>query len=332
MIAEGPSFQRSSNNVAFINGKVYVFGGELKPREPRDNDIYAVEINDASGFAANGAGVIKVDDETSPSPRVGSASTTLNGQMYVFSGRGGIAMAPIEEHGSLWRFSAEGPRWSSSVPSNSTAQYPAGRSYHAMTSNEIDTIYIHAGCPEKGRLNDLWAFHMPTQTWKELKPAPGPPRGGSSLVFCSGKLYRMNGFDGKMEVGGAIDIYDPQSNDWTTLVFSADGKDGPGARSVSALLPVSIKGDPHLITLFGESDPSSLGHQGAGKMLSDIWAFSLQTQKWTEVKAKVEGGRHGPAPRGWFAADAIDGRSGVVVAGGLAEDNSRLGDVWLLEL
>ena len=200
-----------------------------------------------------------------------------------------------------------------------------------MASNGIDTLYIHAGCPEKGRLNDLWAFHLPTQTWTELTPARGPPRGGTSLAFWSGKLYRMNGFDGRVELGGVVDIYDLRSNKWATLEFPADGKDGPGARSVSALVPVSIKGDMHLLTLFGESDPSSLGHQGAGKMLSDVWTFDLQKHRWASVKATVEDEGHGPAARGWFAADAVEGGRGVMVAGGLAEDNSRLGDVWTLE-
>jgi hypothetical protein len=27
--------------------------------------------------------------------------------------------------------------------------------------------------------------------------------------------------------------------------------------------------------MFGERDPSSLGHAGAGKMLTDVWAFVL---------------------------------------------------------
>ena len=328
---KSPQLQRSSNNVASIDQNIYVFGGELKPREPRDSDVYSMKINNASELTSDGAEAMKVSSEVKPSARVGAACTALNGQMFVFSGRGGIAMAPIEERGKLWVFDVKEGRWSNFVPSVSEDPYPAGRSYHAMTSNGVDTIYIHAGCPEKGRLNDLWAFHIPTKAWKELAAAPGSPRGGSSMVFSSGKLYRMNGFDGTVELGGAIDIYDIVSNKWATFEFPADGKDGPGARSVSALLSVSIKGNPHLITLFGESDPSSLGHQGAGKMLSDLWAFDMQTHKWTKVEPRVSGGADEPAARGWFAADTLDGKSGIVVAGGLAEDNSRLGDVWTLE-
>lgn len=40
----------------------------------------------------------------SPSPRVGSASSSLHAQIYLFSGRGGEAMAPVEENGAVWVF------------------------------------------------------------------------------------------------------------------------------------------------------------------------------------------------------------------------------------
>jgi len=84
--------------------------------------------------------------------------------------------------------------------------------------------------------------------------------------------------------------------------------------------------------MFGETDPSALGHAGAGKMLGNVWAYSLQAKKWYKIDWEGEG----PKPRGWFAADLVpgggqDGKSAVIVHGGLAEDNSRLGDVWKFE-
>ena len=38
-----------------------------------------------------------------------------------------------------------------------------------------------------------------------------------------------------------------------------------------------------LLTLFGERDPSSLGHQGAGKMLGDVWMYDIALATWSEV-------------------------------------------------
>jgi hypothetical protein len=171
-------------------------------------------------------------------------------------------MAPVEENGCIWEFDPPTSTWSLTHPSE-TSIYPPARSYHCMVSDGRDTLYIHAGCPEKGRLADLWAFNLSTRKWTELASAPDPPRGGPSIAFSDGLLYRMSGFDGKTEQGGSLDIYFPERNAWTSYTYAPDGKAGPTPRSVSALLPVSIGGKTCLVTLFGERDPSSLGHQGA---------------------------------------------------------------------
>ena len=245
----------------------------------------------------------------------------------MFSGRGGEAMAPIEEAGRLWVLEPSKGSWT--LLSHTSDVYPPARSYHCMTSNGIDTIYIHAGCPEKGRLSDLWAFNVHDLCWKQLAAAPDPPRGGPSMARVNGKLYRMNGFDGTMEQGGSLDIYDLATDSWSAHAFAADGVSGPGARSVATLLPVRTGDRTYLCTLFGESDPSSLGHQGAGNMLSDAWAYSLETGLWSQI---LFNSSECPQGRGWFDADVahMNGKDGIVVVGGLGESNERLGDVWLL--
>jgi len=32
-----------------VDNRVYVFGGELEPRKPRDNDLFAVDVDAAQG-------------------------------------------------------------------------------------------------------------------------------------------------------------------------------------------------------------------------------------------------------------------------------------------
>lgn len=324
-VAEFEVLQRSSQVLATISGHAFVFGGELRPREPRDNDVHVLGLQ--GGGQKPSTSVETTTSHRSPSARVGSASSTLNGRLYLFSGRGGIAMAPIEEDGTIWEFDPAASNWSalSPVGSSSPPLFPPARSYHCMANDGSDTIYLHAGCPEQGRLCDLWAFSLASKQWKQLAPAPDPPRGGSSIAFADGRLYRMNGFDGKTEQGGSVDIYSPETDSWTSHGFTADGKNGPEPRSVSALLPVRIQGRQSLVTLFGERDPSALGHQGAGKMLGDVWAFDLEDRTWTEVEIS---GDALPAPRGWFAADTYGDQ--IVVQGGLDESNKRLGDLWML--
>ncbi|KAL2841730.1 kelch repeat protein [Aspergillus pseudoustus] len=328
------SIQRSSQALSVIGNNAYIYGGELRPREPVDSSVYRISL--PSGQTAPSQITTLTSTDRSPQPRVGTASATIGDKIYLFSGRGGIAMSPLEESGSLWVFDTkESPassHWVQLTPAPSTG-FPQGRSYHALTSNGTDTIYLHAGCPTTDRLSDLWSFDVKTSVWKELPSAPGPARGGTSIAFSNGKIYRMNGFDGKTEQGGAVDVFDIADNEWKTTTFPPDGVSGPEARSVAALLALQINGRESLVTLFGERDPSSLGHAGAGKMLSDVWAFDIQDQKWSKVSVS-DGADGKPAARGWFDADVLapeDGRGGVVVHGGLAESNERLGDAWLLE-
>jgi N-acetylneuraminic acid mutarotase len=265
---------------------------------------------------------------TSPQPRVGSATTTtLDGKIYLFSGRGGVDMAPLEDDGVLWVLDPLKKGWKQLVPDGGPdAPKPAGRSYHAMAGDGRDTLYVHAGCPAKGRLGDLWSFDVKAGSWKRLADAPGPARGGTSLAYSQGRLWRMNGFDGKVELGGTIDVYDIATDRWETITYDADGKTGPTARSVCALLALDVNGKPSLVTLFGESDPSNLGHAGAGNMLGDVWLFDIHSKQWRAVE--TEG--MVPPPRGWFDADVLEGRTAILVTGGLKATNERLDDAWIL--
>lgn len=238
-------------------------------------------------------------------------------------------MSALSENGGLWTFTPSDSSWSLLTPAEASAPYPEARSYHSATSDGSSKIFVHAGCPVSGRLRDFWSFDIHTRVWVQLPDAPGPERGGTSLCFAQGKVWRMGGFDGKEEIGGVVDSFDLASNEWESFAFQANGANGPGARSVAALLPLKVHGREFLVTGLGEADPSSLGHAGAGKMLGDVWAFDLAERVW--LKLNIGEGPDGkPAPRGWFGAVAVND-SVLAVAGGLGEDNERLGDLWTLK-
>ena len=336
--------RRSSQVVSVIDQKVCIFGGEVKPREPIDDkvDIFSLTSGIAPRSAGHWSTTLTVTGATNletkstspaPSPRVGSASAVIDGKMYLFSGRGGVDMAPVEEDGTLWCFDPVRSSWSKISPVDSSKPYPLARSYHSSTSDGKDTFFLHAGCPANGRLSDLWNFNISERTWTQAPDAPAPHRGGTSIAYSGGKLYRMNGFDGSTEQGGSVDIFDIASNTWSIDTFKADGNDGPEARSVCVLLPVKLAGKDKLLTLFGEHDPSSLGHAGAGKMLSDVWVYDISEKWWT--KLHPEGSDGVPDPRGWFDADVIkaaNGNDSILIHGGLGENNERLADIWQLTL
>ncbi|PKS12558.1 hypothetical protein jhhlp_000766 [Lomentospora prolificans] len=314
---------RSSHAVSVVGQKAFIFGGELVPRQPVDNRLDVVQLGSEREYGAE----TLPESSEAPSPRVGAHSTTIGGDIYLFSGRGGLEMRPIEENGAIWCYKVANSRWELIKPSDASAPFPKGRSYHCTASDGVDSIFIHSGCPETGRLGDLWSFSISDKAWKELPSAPGPSRGGASIAFNNRKIYRINGFDGKTEQGGSVDVFDLGTSSWSSITYKPDGVNGPEARSVSTLVPVTVQDKVYLVTMFGERDPSALGHAGAGKMLSDVWAFDVEQSVWR--KLEVRGDR--PDARGWFDADVAKDEMGndvIVIHGGLAEDNKRLGDVW----
>jgi N-acetylneuraminic acid mutarotase len=339
-IAEHEVLKRSSHSVAAIGDEksadgheLFVFGGELVARQPKDGDVHVFSASQNEPRSLNASS--SSTSTKTPTPRVGSTMAALQNTLYIFFGRGGPSMAALDEEGAFWTLtpSSKAPEWTLLSPQE-TSHHPEPRSYHSTTTDVSSQIYIHAGCAASGRLRDFWSFDIDTNAWKQLPDAPGPARGGTSLCFAAGKIWRFGGFDGEKEIGGVLDWYDVGKGEWGESVrFEADGVEGPGARSVAGLVPVSVgngEGKLYLVAVFGEADPSSLGHEGAGKMLGDVWAFDVEGQKWVKVDDTISTAGEKPAPRGWFGAAAV-GPGRLAVVGGLGEDNERLGDAWVLE-
>jgi hypothetical protein len=56
-VAESDVLKRSSHAVAAIDGQVYVFGGELLARQPRDGDVHTVAVAVGEGMLCSQATV-----------------------------------------------------------------------------------------------------------------------------------------------------------------------------------------------------------------------------------------------------------------------------------
>ncbi|CAF9921351.1 hypothetical protein IMSHALPRED_005159 [Imshaugia aleurites] len=410
---------RSSHSLSIIKSKAYIFGGEQQPREPVDNHIHVFTLQSANNDQVDYR-VIRAEATTEegavPHPRVGHTASVVDDRIYVFGGRGGKAMKPLEEKGRVWVFDTKMNQWSYLDPAEGSP-YPAARSYHASTStdhplttfhensvqdpppfnaaqdqgkndqtvnsfgttasgfDDHGTIIIHGGCPASGRVSDVWAFDVASRVWSQFPDAPGPPRGGPNLILSRERLYRFGGFDGEKELGGPIHFlrlakstFDdkggkgemavgPQTGQWES-VEPPFGTQIPGDRSVAGFQPVTTGQGRHYLLLFlGERDPSSSGHEAAGKFWDDVWSFQLRPEgmtaasfkdatrqlfgaktaegTWARVdvpESSMSGNTEHPGPRGWFTSahgQDLDPCS-VFLWGGVLADNSRAGDGWIL--
>ena len=319
-IPTSASLPRSSHSLSIVKGRAYIFGGEVQPREPVDNSMHILTLPSSSVVEADYKSIPA--SPSAPPPRVGHTAAVVADRIYIFGGRGGKEMTPLEENGRVWVFDTMTMSWSYLDPAEKSP-YPAPRSYHASVASEHPlavksstpgdseiqhhgTLFIHAGCPTNDRLADTWSFDIAARYWSKLPDAPGPARGGTSLALARDRLYRFGGFDGNDEIGGGIDYLELakgtfddkagkgelaitlRSGKWETIPYTseADGS-GPGKRSVAALHPVTTgQGRNYLLLLLGERNPSSSGHAAAGAFWDDVWSYQLRPDGMTAASFK----------------------------------------------
>ncbi|KAK3325829.1 hypothetical protein B0H66DRAFT_140209 [Apodospora peruviana] len=164
-----PPLPRSSHSVDIVAGTVYIFGGEVEPRKPVDNDMHAITLP-SSGAQADyyairakparrqtkrdpedpeGKGKSPAatdpdnklsDDVVVPAPRVGHATAVIGHRIFLFGGRGGPDMTPLDEGGRVWVFDTRTHQWTFLDPvypgSTATVSVPEPRSYHSAVATD----------------------------------------------------------------------------------------------------------------------------------------------------------------------------------------------------
>jgi hypothetical protein len=339
---DAPPLPRSSHTLSVVGGRAYIFGGEVNPREPVDNDMHIITLPSGSVSSADYKKV-PAKAETAggevPEKRVGHTAAVIGERIFIFGGRGGKEMKPLEENGRVWVYDTRLDLWSNLDPVKGTP-FPEARSYHSsvavdkpepnnMKNIKIDnateepkvgtiaegaktdeekggygTFFVHAGCPNSGRTNDLGGFDVRGRTWKEFPTAPGKPRGGTSITVSKQRIYRYGGFNGESEEGGKVDILGLSTDtfndasghseialspkgEWHTLDFSEETMKFPGNRSVAGFHSITTgMGREYMILVLGERDPSNEGHDGAGKFWGDVWMFQGPPQGMTAASFK----------------------------------------------
>lgn len=298
---------RSSHAIAVVGNKAYVFGGEFTPRVPVDNKLYVFDLDDLTWSIADVTGEV-------PPPRVGVTMAAVGGIIYVFGGRD----AEHKELNELYCFDTSTNKWAL-LSSGETG--PAHRSYHSTAADDR-RVYIFGGCGVAGRLNDLWAYDVKDGQWVGF-PKPGETclgRGGPGLVVSEGKIWVIYGFSG-VELDD-VHCFDPVSGEWALIETTGEK---PTPRSVFSTVGIG----KYAFLCGGEIDPSDLGHLGAGKFSSEVFAFDTETRIWKRWEDLADEGHH-PGPRGWcaFSAAQREGKDGLLVYGGNSPTNDRLNDIF----
>ena len=169
----------------------------------------------------------------------------------------------------VWCFNLDTLIWREITPAD-TIQ-PAKRFGHDAVYDPIGRNMLVWSGQGTAFFNDLWAFHLPSHEWTQLKP-PGPlpsPRYGSASVYdpVSRQLVMFSGFT---DVGRFDDTqaYDIATNTWIDVT-------PPGANPVARCLHTAcFDSGRHRMIIYGG--------QRSGP-LDDIWAFDLAARTWSDL-------------------------------------------------
>ncbi|KAI9900779.1 hypothetical protein N3K66_005041 [Trichothecium roseum] len=222
-----PPIPRSSHSLDIIYGNAYIFGGEIDPRKPVDNDLHVVNLPWSSASAdyykIKPKGALKEvkkeakkepvtqeseeytsrttteseasdtpdenPDEDSPklekttegrldkgkgratdvgkqqpsiaevpAPRVGHATAAIGSRIFLFGGRGGPEMKPLEEEGRVWVFDTRDRSWDyldpePAIKGGTITIRPGARSYHCATASERPSDFPKQPAPRKAPAN-----------------------------------------------------------------------------------------------------------------------------------------------------------------------------------
>lgn len=234
---EVPSLPRSSHSVDVISGSAYIFGGEVTPRRPVNNDMHVVNLPMSISSSADSYPVkasspreyteediprvevnepvetppeapespkededvqkdveevqkdlaeVSLDNDDKPegepllegkgkeraapegpsmgdvpTARVGHATAIIGTRIFMFGGRGGPDMAPLEENGRVWVFDTRNHTWSFLDPraaaAGITPRFPPARSYHTAAAVDRPRDFAHRRDPRPETWKD-WAM------------------------------------------------------------------------------------------------------------------------------------------------------------------------------
>ncbi|KAK0390529.1 hypothetical protein NLU13_0033 [Sarocladium strictum] len=220
-----PELPRSSHTIDIVSDTAYIFGGEISPREPVDNDMHVVRLPFSDGGVSadyfkikaapntpeeDSVVVPKTDVEKAtdanamdsvplegdvkdkgkglaldlrpelgdvPEPRVGHASAVIGSRIFIFGGRGGPDMKPLDEAGRVWVFDTRTRGWSyldpaPAVQGGAIVHRPSPRSYHCATASDRPREFAQPR-PHKPRTWQEWAIGDTSKTGIPQAPIVG---------------------------------------------------------------------------------------------------------------------------------------------------------------
>ena len=212
----------------------------------------------------------------------------------------------------LWIWSCAERRWLFATPFPVRADWPAGRSEHAMAyDSDRRRVVLFGGDDESaGSLSDLWEWDPETRLWERLTSGNGAwpdGRADARMVYDSTrkKIVVFGGVNTRN--GRLADTWewDGAAREWT----ERRPAEAPTPRVGHAMAFSRSSSRTYLFGGFGLTRASDGSDEIREDRLSDLWAWDGTA--WTELALGER-----PAPRAFHGMACDDARGVVVIFGG----------------
>lgn len=171
--SEGSSMPtaRGSPNAHFVNGILYVIGGEANGEVLSINEAYDPTTDEW------------VSKVPMPTARQHAASSVVNSSIYIIGGR---VTNSLDNTDVVEKYDPATNQWTVDL-----APMPSKRSGSAATTLN-DSIYVFGGEQNEGTFNNNERYDPQSDTWTILNPMP-TARHGLGVVSYDGKIFTMAG-------------------------------------------------------------------------------------------------------------------------------------------
>ena len=274
---------RMSLSTAAANGKIYAIGG-LGPARFNPTTLSTLEeyIPAADKW---------LEKANLPTPRRSLSASSVGGKIYAIGGWGGRDLGIL---GTVVQYNPVSDTWTQKADLLTSRQ--------AFSSSVVNgKIYAIGGISHPKVFSTVEMYDPETDEWTKKADMP-TARFGLSAISVDGKIYAIGGSnsDGNLSI---VEMYDPSADMWVRKA------EMPTPRS--NFTTCVVNGEIYVIGGAVTIDPRQLG----------IWEAVSKVEVYLPAKDKWKNGIDMPAPRGYIAAETVNGKiyviGGTSVPGGL---------------
>jgi hypothetical protein len=180
--------------------------------------------------------------------------------------------------------------------------------------SEAERVSLYGGASSFGTgtdLNDIWAYDLEANRWREIRPSVMPPPAGP--ISAAGPMaYDSQSKRVIVFQKGETWAYDSERNTWENMRPSPAPPAAPDRRGTR----MAYDAESDRIILFGGRDFTT------AVTYRDTWAYDFDSNTWTEMRPA-----NSPSARHHFGMAYDSDHDRIIVFGG-ALGGDRRGDTW----